>query len=141
MVIWPDGFCDALVARGLDVIRFDNRDSEPWRSSTPSRMLSLTSMMSTTGDMTVGRPDPDTAKAIVGGPPAVTRVDLIAQAVRSVSLVGSPRFPTDETEVTDRAAERSTTPTTRRRSRARRSQPLRPEIASNRFAGSACRRS
>jgi pimeloyl-ACP methyl ester carboxylesterase len=26
MLGWPDGFCDALVARGLHVIRFDNRD-------------------------------------------------------------------------------------------------------------------
>jgi pimeloyl-ACP methyl ester carboxylesterase len=27
MVSWPDGFCEALVARGLHVIRFDNRDA------------------------------------------------------------------------------------------------------------------
>jgi pimeloyl-ACP methyl ester carboxylesterase len=26
MLGWPDGFCDALMARGLHVIRFDNRD-------------------------------------------------------------------------------------------------------------------
>jgi len=26
MLGWPDGFCDALVARGLHVMRFDNRD-------------------------------------------------------------------------------------------------------------------
>jgi pimeloyl-ACP methyl ester carboxylesterase len=26
MIGWPDGFCDALVAHGLQVIRFDNRD-------------------------------------------------------------------------------------------------------------------
>jgi pimeloyl-ACP methyl ester carboxylesterase len=26
MLGWPDGFCDALAARGLHVIRFDNRD-------------------------------------------------------------------------------------------------------------------
>lgn len=26
MLGWPDGFCEALVARGLHVIRFDNRD-------------------------------------------------------------------------------------------------------------------
>lgn len=27
LVFWPDGFCDALVARGLRVIRFDARDT------------------------------------------------------------------------------------------------------------------
>ena len=26
LIHWPDGFCEALVARGLHVIRFDNRD-------------------------------------------------------------------------------------------------------------------
>jgi pimeloyl-ACP methyl ester carboxylesterase len=26
MLGWPDGFCDALVARGVHVVRFDNRD-------------------------------------------------------------------------------------------------------------------
>src|SRR3712207_1386764 len=27
LVHWPDDFCDALVARGLQVVRFDNRDA------------------------------------------------------------------------------------------------------------------
>lgn len=43
MVLWPDGFCDALVERGFRVVRFDNRDigestrldrlpvPDPWR--------------------------------------------------------------------------------------------------------------
>src|SRR3954466_6921200 len=26
LIAWPDGFCAALVARGLQLIRFDNRD-------------------------------------------------------------------------------------------------------------------
>ncbi|MEC7948739.1 MAG: alpha/beta hydrolase, partial [Myxococcota bacterium] len=26
MILWPDGFVDALVSRGLRVLRFDNRD-------------------------------------------------------------------------------------------------------------------
>ncbi len=26
MIFWPDGFCERLVARGFEVIRFDNRD-------------------------------------------------------------------------------------------------------------------
>jgi pimeloyl-ACP methyl ester carboxylesterase len=27
LISWPEGFCDALVAHGLEVVRFDNRDS------------------------------------------------------------------------------------------------------------------
>lgn len=27
LINWPDGFCDELLARGLQVIRFDNRDA------------------------------------------------------------------------------------------------------------------
>jgi hypothetical protein len=27
MISWPDGFCAALVSRGMQLIRFDNRDT------------------------------------------------------------------------------------------------------------------
>jgi hypothetical protein len=27
MIDWPDGFCAALVSRGMQLIRFDNRDT------------------------------------------------------------------------------------------------------------------
>jgi pimeloyl-ACP methyl ester carboxylesterase len=163
MVNWPDAFCDALVERGLQVIRFDNRDSgrsthmtnapEPSLRAAlagdlssasytlshmaadaaglldalelpaahvvgasmgaaiaqtmairhPGRVLSLTSMMFTTGETTVGQPDPEAARAIFGGAPAVTREEVIARALRTMSLVGSPRYPTDPAEVADRA--------------------------------------
>jgi pimeloyl-ACP methyl ester carboxylesterase len=39
MLGWPDGFCDALVARGVHVVRFDNRDiglsSHMWDAPAP----------------------------------------------------------------------------------------------------------
>jgi pimeloyl-ACP methyl ester carboxylesterase len=39
MLGWPDGFCDALVARGVHVVRFDNRDiglsSHMWAAPAP----------------------------------------------------------------------------------------------------------
>lgn len=38
----------------------------------PARILSLTSMMSTTGNMTVGQAHPETLKAVFGGPRATT---------------------------------------------------------------------
>src|SRR5690349_15953492 len=47
LIAWPDRFCEALVARGLHVIRFDNRDAgQSTRFS--------------------GAPVPDFAKALAG---------------------------------------------------------------------------
>jgi pimeloyl-ACP methyl ester carboxylesterase len=163
MVHWPDGFLAALVNRGLQVIRFDNRDSghsthfndapkpdlpaalagdlssasytlshmaadgvglldaleldaahvagaslggaiaQTMAIEHPARVLSLTSMMSTTGDMTVGQPHPETLKTVFGGPPATTRQAFIDRAVRTSGIVGSPAYPTDPAVVAERA--------------------------------------
>ncbi len=159
MLGWPDGFCKALVERGLQVIRFDNRDAG--RSSHlsdvpapdlpavlrgdlasvsytlsdmaadgiglldvlgidsahlvglsmggaiaqtaaiehPGRVRSLTSMMSTTGDMNLGQAKPETLKALFGGAPAVTRQEVIDRQLRAVSVIGSPGFPADLEQV------------------------------------------
>ncbi len=155
LVHWPSGFLDALVARGLHVVRFDNRDSgrsthlheapppdlpaalrgdlssasytlsdmaadavglldvleldsahvvgasmgagiaQAMAIEHPARVRSLTSMMGTTGDPTVGHVHPATMKAVFGGPPASTRDEVIARAVRQSALVGSPAYPAD----------------------------------------------
>jgi pimeloyl-ACP methyl ester carboxylesterase len=164
LIGWPDGFCAALVERGLHVIRFDNRDAGRSSHITdapapdlpavlagdlssvsytlsdmaadtvglldvlgidsahlvgasmggeiaqtvaiehPERARSLTSMMSTTGDMKVGQATPETLKALFGGPPAVTRQDVIDRQVRAVSVVGSPGFPLEPDVVAASAA-------------------------------------
>lgn len=164
LIGWHDGFCTALVERGLQVIRFDNRDvgrsshlsqapapdlpavlrgdlssvsytlsdmaadtiglldvlgidsahlvgasmggaiAQTVAIEHPDRVRSLTSMMSTTGDMKVGQATPETLKAVFGGAPAVTRQDVIDRHVRAVSVVGSPGFPTERDEVAARAA-------------------------------------
>jgi len=65
----------------------------------PQRVLSLTSIMSTTGNMAVGQPAPGVIAALFGGPRAVTRDDVIAQAIRARRLIGSPGYPSDEIEV------------------------------------------
>jgi pimeloyl-ACP methyl ester carboxylesterase len=70
----------------------------------PDRVRSLTSMMSTTGDMKVGQAKPETLKAIFGGAPAVTRQDVIERQVRAFSVIGSPGFPTDHDVVAASAA-------------------------------------
>jgi len=68
----------------------------------PDRILSLTSMMATTGNPSVGQPAPDTL-GLLGGPPPSTREEAMEQAVRNARVVGSPGFPLDEDEVRERA--------------------------------------
>ena len=69
----------------------------------PARVRSLTSMMFTTGDVSVGQPHPETAAALFSGPPARTRQDVIDRAVRIHGLVGSPAYPPDPTDLAERA--------------------------------------
>jgi pimeloyl-ACP methyl ester carboxylesterase len=69
----------------------------------PKRVLSLTSMMSTTGDGSVGQAHQKTLAALFGGPPAKTRQEVIDRAVRAVGVVGSPAYPTDPALVAERA--------------------------------------
>ena len=156
---WPDAFCNALVARGLQVIRFDNRDSglsthltdarppdlpgalagdlssvsytlsdmaadavglmdalgfrkahvvgasmggaigQTMAIEHPDRVRSLTSLMSTTGSMSVGQPSPEVLREVFSGPPATTRDEVIQQRLRAFRAVGSPGYPMDENQV------------------------------------------
>jgi pimeloyl-ACP methyl ester carboxylesterase len=160
---WPDAFCHGLAGRGLQVIRFDNRDSglsthmtdapPPDLTATlagdlssvsytlsdmaadalglldalgfqkahlvgasmggaiaqtmaieyPDRVRSLTSMLSTTGNMSVGQPSPDALREVFGGPRASTRDEVIQQMLRASRAVGSPGYPADEKEVATQA--------------------------------------
>jgi pimeloyl-ACP methyl ester carboxylesterase len=162
LVNWPEGFLDALLRRGLQVIRFDNRDAgrsthfheapkpdlpaalagdfssaaytlshmaadtvglldaldvdaahfvglslggaiaQTIAIEHPTRILSLTSMMSTTGAMTVGQPNMETLKAVFGGPPATTRQAVIDRAVRVFSVISSPTYPADLAAIAER---------------------------------------
>jgi pimeloyl-ACP methyl ester carboxylesterase len=160
---WPDAFCHALVEGGLQVIRFDNRDSglsthlteapppdlpaalagdlssasytlsdmaadavglldvlgfekahvvgasmggaiaQTMAIEHPDRVRSLTSLMSTTGNMSVGQSSPDLLREVFGGPPATTRDEVIQRTLRAFRAVGSPGYPADEMEVAARA--------------------------------------
>jgi len=69
----------------------------------PDRVRSLTSMMSTTGNMSVGQPSPDVLREVFARSTAVTRDEFIQQMVGTFRAVGSPVYPTDENEVAARA--------------------------------------
>jgi pimeloyl-ACP methyl ester carboxylesterase len=69
----------------------------------PQRVLSLSSLMSTTGDPSVGQIHPETAAAVFNGPPASSRRDVVERALRTFGAVGSPAYPTDPADVIARA--------------------------------------
>ncbi len=158
MLGWPDGFCAALVWRGLHVIRFDNRDiglsshvrdapapdvraallGDPTSASYtlsdmagdtvglldalgldsahlvgasmgamiaqtvaiehPGRVRSLTSIMSSTGDPSVGHASQRALAALLS-PPAATRAEAIDRTVAILGVIGSPGFELDEADV------------------------------------------
>jgi pimeloyl-ACP methyl ester carboxylesterase len=67
-----------------------------------ARVRSLTSIMSTTGDRTVGQIAPEVL-VLFAAPPAQTRQDAIDRTLAAFRLIGSPAYPADEAEVADRA--------------------------------------
>jgi len=68
----------------------------------PDRLRTLTSVMSTTGDPTVGQANPDALAALVPVPPA-SREEAMEQGVVMWKTIGSPGFPFDEDAVRERA--------------------------------------
>jgi pimeloyl-ACP methyl ester carboxylesterase len=70
----------------------------------PEAVRSLCSIMSTTGDTSVGQPTPE-AIAVLLQPPPATRDEIIESSVAGSRIIGSPRYPADEAEVRARAAE------------------------------------
>jgi pimeloyl-ACP methyl ester carboxylesterase len=68
----------------------------------PERVLSLTSMMSTTGDRSVGQPHPEALGALFSPPPN-DREGIAEWAVRNWRVIGSPGFEPDEEAVRERA--------------------------------------
>lgn len=70
----------------------------------PTRVRTLTSIMSTTGDPAVGESS-EAARAILFGPPRTDRQEVIEGSVMAHRVLGSPDFPTDEDELREHAAQ------------------------------------
>jgi pimeloyl-ACP methyl ester carboxylesterase len=68
----------------------------------PERVRSLTSIMSTTGDRSVGGAS-EAATAVLYAPPAQDRDGAIARQLETSRVIGSPGFPFDEEMVRERA--------------------------------------
>jgi len=68
------------------------------------RVLSLTSIMSTTGKRTVGWQHPRVIPAMIASA-GKTRDDYVARALRTAKIIGSPAYPTDVERGTARAIE------------------------------------
>ncbi len=68
----------------------------------PERVLSLTSIMSTTGNRLVGRPSGKAMSMLLTAAPR-TREEYIELLVRTFRLIGSPGYPFDEARMRSRA--------------------------------------
>lgn len=68
----------------------------------PQRLRSMTSIMSTTGDPSVGRPS-HAALAVLLAPPVTDRAGTIERAVEAARVIGSPGFDRDEDMIRERA--------------------------------------
>jgi pimeloyl-ACP methyl ester carboxylesterase len=66
------------------------------------RVLTVTSIMSTTGEPGIAQPT-EAALAVLLSPPATTREEAMERAVEGRRVVGSPGFPRDEEEIRRRA--------------------------------------
>lgn len=163
---WTEDFCELLAARGLFVIRYDNRDTgrstklrqhrvgkvevvraftglggdapysiddlagdafglldalgidrfhvvgvsmggmiaQTMAISDSERVLSLTSIMSTTGRRRVGHLHPKVVPAMLGSA-GRTRDAYVQRTLRTQKVIGSPAFPTDAERAMARATE------------------------------------
>ena len=69
----------------------------------PRRLLSMTSIMSTTGNRRSGQPSLKTFGLLLGSPP-LTRNQVITRGVKTFKVIGSPGFPFEEDTVREMAA-------------------------------------
>lgn len=66
----------------------------------PDRVLSLTSIMSSTGNSEVGQPQPEALTALITPMPG-DRAGYIEGAMNAFKVIGSPKYPADEERLRD----------------------------------------
>ena len=167
LIAWPDNFCQALVARGFRVIRFDNRDvglsgrlggarrpnvplavaasalglpvrtaytladmaddtvglmdrlgiarahivgasmggmiAQVLAARHPQRVMSLTSIMSTSGNRKLSRPSKAAGKALLARPADPNDPEVVIEhLVHTFGVIGSPGYPSTREELRKR---------------------------------------
>ncbi len=73
-------------------------------SKYPERVISLTSIMSTTGASGLPQATPKATMAILSRPKTKSRNDLVAHFAKTFRIIGSPGFPVETTELEARIA-------------------------------------
>jgi pimeloyl-ACP methyl ester carboxylesterase len=68
----------------------------------PERVLTLTSIMSTTGERGIAQPT-EAALTVLLSPPAKSREEAMERSVEARRVIGSPGYPRDEEEIRRRA--------------------------------------
>ena len=71
----------------------------------PDRVLSLTSIMSTTGARGLPQATPAATMALLKRPKSRKREDIIEHFVKVLAVIGSPKYPSPEAEVRQRIGE------------------------------------
>ena len=94
----------------------------------PERVLSLGSMLSTTGDRRVGTPKLRVWSVLMRRAPE-DRDAYIDYFVRVFRMIGSPGYPVDEARIREQAAADATTAATTRRARRASSRPSSPRAS------------
>ena len=68
----------------------------------PDRVLSLTSIMSTTGNPALPPASPEAMAVLTQRPEGADEESMVAHGVRAEKIIGSPGYPADEAELTER---------------------------------------
>lgn len=109
MTRWSDEFMTALVAHVVGA-SMGGMIAQLVAAEHPERVLTLTSIMSSTGNPPLPRATAE-ANAVLMTRPAGSDIDsLIAHGVKSARVIGSPGYPTDDAVLAERIrsdAERS----------------------------------
>ena len=101
------GLLDALGLRQVHLIgaSMGGMVAQQFVIDYPDRVLSLCSVMSTTGDRSVGTPSPE-ALAAMSRPPATSRAEAVENGVAASKVIGSPDYPVSDDERRLRAVDK-----------------------------------
>jgi pimeloyl-ACP methyl ester carboxylesterase len=99
------GLLDALGIQSAHIVgaSMGGMIAQTFAIAYPERTRTLVSIMSTTGDPSVGQPHPQALAALMA-PVPTSRDAVMDQSVISWRIIGSPDFPFDEDAVRERAA-------------------------------------